>query len=137
MLRSLMICLAILVVHSGIANAQDVQRYRHNGSTVELIWTYDGDETEKLVIKYLKPRKGLPARSGDVLFVGYFHFDFFDGEAYVFSSKCGKLGYRVYGNFTGGGNILLKGDAPVRNSNCKVIRYENNANATLFFEKIK
>ena len=131
MIRSLIVAILCVFTLSGIAYA-DSDLYRHNDSTVELIWG-EGDGVE---IRYVNPRSGLPVQRGTKLFEGAITADgTIYGIAYVFSSKCGPIGYEVNGN-SEGDNFVLRGAAPVRNSKCRVTHYDENENATLYFRAV-
>ncbi len=105
--------------------------YNHNGSLVELEWL----EGDGMVVTYVRPRNGLPSsvRRGTVLFEGASPANgSIYGTAYVFSNNCGAVGYRVEGRFSGD-DFWIDGPAPVRNANCRVVRYEMNHNSRLDF----
>lgn len=134
MIRSLFLAVFALILGAlsvtGPAVAGDL--YNHNGSLVELEWM----EGDGMVIRYVQPRSGLPAsvRRGTVLFSGASPADgSIYGVAYIFSRKCGRVGYEVKGRFVGD-NFWIDGPAPVRNSNCRVIRHEMNRNSRLDFQ---
>lgn len=92
----------------------------HNGSTVKL--TANGSQRQ---IAYERPRQGMRqrgARKGDVLFEGVRDGEIYSGTAYIFTKRCGKVGYDVLGvvkkNDT---EIVMRGNAPRMNSSCRKI----------------
>ncbi len=131
MIRSLLVAmLATLLVVCTATFAHAGDRYNHNGSIVELIWT----EGDGMVVKYVQPKDSIPVTKGTVLFHGASPANgSIYGEAYLFSSVCGRIGYEVTGWFDENGNFSLEGKAPVRNDNCRVVRNEWNSNSKLRF----
>ena len=93
--------------------------WSHNGS--EVLLEANGN-IRRFV--YLNPRKGLPAKSGDVLFEGARQGSTYRGDAYLFSEKCGKISYAVTG-YVGSGDRLveMRGMAPRRNASCIIVSY--------------
>ena len=129
-IRSLILAAALCFCGVTAASAQV---YDHNGSTVVATWG-EGDD---LTVTYVRPRPGLPVTSGTVLFEGASPANgSIYGTAYVFSSACGSASYRVQGRFTGN-NFTLRGEAPVRDENCRIVRYDENANSTLVFTYLR
>jgi hypothetical protein len=102
-----------LVLVAGQANAANV--WRHNGSVLRL-------EADGPVRKfyYMTPSPGLPASAGALLFEGTKSGNTYSGTAYVFSTKCGSVGYPVTGTVSEDQrSIAMTGDAPQRDANCK------------------
>lgn len=121
--------LAVMVILAGTATAH-AEQFMHNGSVMELEWDDEGDG---MTVRYVRPRAGLPVRRGTILFEGSSPADgSIYGVAFIFSSTCGPIGYEVRGRFTANG-FVLRGDAPVRNDRCRVVRYERNQNSRLEF----
>ena len=92
----------------------------HNGSTVKL--TANGTNRR---IAYEAPRRGMRkrgARKGDVLFEGVRDGELYSGTAYIFTKRCGKIGYDVLGavkkNDT---EIVMRGNAPRMDVSCRRI----------------
>lgn len=131
MIRSFLFTAFLVMSMAGISPTIAGEIYNHNGSLVEVEWL-DGDG---MIITYLEPRSGLPSsvRRGTILFEGAATADdTIYGTAYIFSSKCGRIGYEVNGQFNGE-TFYIDGPAPVRNDNCRVVRYEMNRNSRLDF----
>ena len=91
--------------------------WNHNGSVVSL--EHDG-ENRRFV--YVTPRSGLPVTAGTVLFEGKRNGSHYTGTAYVFSSKCGPLAYKVIGVVAvDDRTVALHGDAPRVDENCRIL----------------
>ena len=119
----------VLITSSALA-----ELFMHNRSVVDLRWGNEGDGFE---IRYVDPRSGLPVAPGTLLFHGAWTAGgYIYGTAYVFSSSCGPAGYRVTGYATGN-DFYLEGAAPIRDANCRVVRYEWNGNAYLYFSAMR
>ena len=128
--RSLAMITAALAMYVLAAAPAAAEQFWHNGSLVELEW---GNEGDGMMVYYVRPRSGLPVGPGELLFHGASPADgSIYGTAYIFSSKCGGAGYEVRGRFSGN-NFTLRGEAPVRDNRCRVVRYEWNNNSTLRF----
>ena len=105
--------------------------YDHNGSVMEVTFC---DYT--MHIAYDAPRKVL-ARHGvssgtlliDAKTWGNGHVK---GNARVFKRGCGELAYKVQGRIYGD-RIALSGVAPVRDSDCSIVRFRNDH---LVFDKL-
>ena len=97
----------------------------HNGSTVRLV--AEGSLRRFL---YVSPRKGMldaGATRGTLLFEGERQGMLYAGTAYVFSKTCGPIGYWVEGSVSSDQRrVELKGQAPRRNSNCKISSYRDD-----------
>lgn len=129
MVRSLLIAVFTMMISAVPSAAQEI--YNHNGSLVKVTWL-DGDG---MMITYVQPRSGLPSSvgPGTLLFEGSATADdTIYGTAYIFSSKCGSVGYSVEGQFNGE-SFWIDGAAPVRDGNCRILRYEMNQNSRLDF----
>jgi hypothetical protein len=93
--------------------------WSHNGSVVEL--RARGDAR---VFSYAIPRDGVPARAGDTLFHGRRTGSNYSGTAYLFSSRCGVIGYSVSGTVSASQRrVVLRGRAPQRDNNCRIVGY--------------
>jgi hypothetical protein len=110
----------------------------HNGSTMSV----STGPQDALAIAYAKPRKGLSARSGDLLFEGQlvegtWADGALEGQAFTFKRGCKPAPYEVTGRIADEGPqwvITLSGAAPVRKG-CKVVGYSaEGANARLTIE---
>lgn len=92
----------------------------HNGSTVRL--TAQGQRRQ---FAYQRPRAGMRkrgARSGDVIFEGVRDGDIYSGTAYIYTKRCGKVGYDVLGTVQKGQTeIVMRGNAPRFNRSCQQI----------------
>jgi hypothetical protein len=104
----------LLAASSALADSD----WEHNGSTMHL-----SAQGKQRAIAYLKPRASLPASSGTVLFRGRIKGDIYQGEAFLFSSKCDSIGFAVSGPATNQ-LIQLTGKKPKRDRNCKIVGYE-------------
>ena len=97
-------------------------QWDHNGSVVTL--HADGAKRQ---FNYLTPRAGLPVTSGTLLFSGQKNGDSYFGTAYVFSSKCGAIGYSVSGPVAPDQrSVTMSGRKPRRNGSCRVVGYEDD-----------
>jgi len=93
--------------------------WNHNNSIVEI-----SNEANNVNIYYLKPRLGLPVKSGDLLFNGVVNGYGILGTAYIFSEKCGPIAYEVSGYISNDQNsVRMTGKAPRRGSDCRVASY--------------
>ena len=114
------------VITSGVcAAAAQAQALRsstwsHNDALVELVSL--GNER---VFRYLEMYAStVPASPGDIVFRGRRIGRTYTGTAYLFSSRCGRVGYRVTGYVTNGeSRVVMTGRAPRRNAQCRVIGY--------------
>src|SRR5207244_4202138 len=107
-----------------VAQSQTPSLWDHNGSTVSLV----AKGTARIFL-YETPRAGLPegVRPGTVLFDGRRDGNFYDGTAYVFSSRCEPKGYHVRGPVSADDRqVILQGRVPVRDSNCQVVGYRDD-----------
>ena len=93
--------------------------WMHNGSLVRLD-LQDGH----LIIRYETPRSGLPVRSGTELLTASLTGNQLEGEAQIFSAKCGPTPYAVKGSLSSSKDkIELAGIAPRRNADCVSVEY--------------
>lgn len=102
----------------------DTTNMMHNGSEVAVIQDFNGG-VGKTQIEYSKPRTGLSATSGTLLFTGTYDSkrNWYKGHAFVFKKGCDPIAYGVTGTQTGAG-IVLVGAAPRRDRNsCEIIGY--------------
>lgn len=96
--------------------------WEHNGSIV-----YLEAEGHFRRFYYETPRSGLPVDSGTPLFHGQRRGNRYVGTAYVFSDECGAIGYPVMGTVSADQlKISLRGKAPVRDSDCNIIRFRSD-----------
>jgi hypothetical protein len=107
----------------------------HNGSRMELY-----DRSGRMEIRYADPRPGLAnigVTPGTLLIKGVWVAPRkIEGTAYIFTSGCPALPYRVKGDVDRFGNILLSGPVPVTDYACNTISYSwNNHNAYLRFDQ--
>lgn len=131
MRRSLI--LAILASAAAIpASADDLfsGNYWHNGAKVRLI--VKGSAVE---IRFAEKPDGLAAERDTLLFNGTIRDGVLSGLARLFSKKCGSIAYTVSGPYTVSQPLFtLHGEAPIRDSNCKVTGYSSAVeNAELVF----
>lgn len=109
---------------SAFASDCAVDNYDHNGSTMEL-QQCNGE----LSIAYSKPRSGLAkigVSPGTLLFEGgVSRSGRVSGDARLFSAKCGEISYQVSGSMRGD-TISLTGQAPKRNSGCRVTSHRTD-----------
>lgn len=110
---------AVVVVLPSATAAQSI--WMHNRSKMLLETNSKGS----MIISYLTPREGLPAKPGDFLISGSIDLKSgtAGGLARVFSAKCGTAGYEVDGAISEDGKtITLTGGAPVRDASCRITR---------------
>src|SRR5262245_45534398 len=113
--------LALVVLLTG-TTAQAASLWDHNGSVVVL-------EANGAARKFLyrSPRPGLPVASGTLLFSGKKDGNSYSGTAYVFSRKCGPLGYAVSGPVSDDQRtVTMYGKAPRVDSSCNVVAYRDD-----------
>ena len=104
---------------AAIAADGQISVWNHNGSIVSL----DAFGNSRL-FRYVQPRQGLPAQPGDSVFEGSRAGSRYNGTAYMFSDRCGKLGYAVSGQVSSDQRqVVMSGMAPRRSSNCQVTSY--------------
>lgn len=108
-----------------------------NGS----IWNHNGSEMRLLAqgstrrFAYERPRRGLSVSPCDVVFEGEKQGDEYVGTAYVFSKRCGPIGYPVSGPVSSNGpRVTLYGQAPRRRNDCSITGYRNDK---LVFEYLR
>lgn len=126
MRRLLRVALQLAVITCGggavAAQAQGLNSstWSHNNALVALVSS--GNER---IFRYLEMyASNVPARPGDVLFRGRRIGRTYTGTAYLFSSQCGRIGYRVSGYVTNGElRVVMTGRAPRRNAQYQVIGY--------------
>lgn len=106
------------------AQGCSVLTYDHNGSAMQVEQC-----GRTLRIFYAVPRNGLAEIGvvpGTLLFDGSIsRSGGVNGDARLFSAKCGEITYGVAGAIRSS-SILLSGSAPKRNSNCRVTSYRND-----------
>jgi hypothetical protein len=115
----------------------DTTNMMHNGSEVAVTQDFNG-AVGKTQIAYSKPRAGLSATPGTLLFTGTYDSkrNWYQGYAFVFKKGCDPIAYGVTGTQTGAG-IALVGPAPRRATNsCEIEGYASprDKSWTLFFE---
>jgi hypothetical protein len=117
------ICLLPLLAVAAPAAAESL--WQHNGSILQL--RVKGEEHS---LVYLEPRSGLRkagVEHGSVLFKGKAKRNRYTGTAYLFSKKCGAVGYAVEGRVAEGSqNLTLSGRAPRRNSKCETLGHRSD-----------
>jgi hypothetical protein len=97
--------------------AQSQSLWEHNGSIVSL--QADGANRQ---FTYSSPRAGLPVTSGTLLFSGRKSGDTYSGTAYLFSNKCGTIGYAVQGPVSNSDKtVTMYGKKPRRDGSCRVV----------------
>ena len=116
----------LLALAAGPAMADPASIWTHNGSTVALYASGNSRE-----FRYDNPRQGIRNEGvgqGTVLFRGIRDGSSYSGTAYVFSSRCGALGYQVAGQLSGDERqIELFGSAPTRLDNsCRPRAYRQD-----------
>ncbi len=114
---TLAICLTAIPANAQRLNSST---WHHNGALVELVSL--GNER---IFRYLEMYAStVPASPGDIVFRGRRVGFTYIGTAYLFSSRCGRIGYRVSGYITNGeSRVVMTGRAPRRNAQCQVIGY--------------
>jgi hypothetical protein len=120
-MRLLVIAFVSAWLTASEAAAQDGPNswWSHNGSVVEL-----RAQGNARVFSYAIPRQGLPAQPGDTLFHGRRSGSSYSGTAYLFSSRCGVIGYSVSGFVSANQRkVQLRGRAPRRDANCRIVSY--------------
>ncbi len=120
-----------LATFSTIANAgQSI--WNHNGS--QMLLESNGNQR---TISYLKPRHGISARPGQILFQGRRVGNRYEGTAYTFRRGCPPAPYRVSGQLGSETRIVLYGASP-RRQGCQVIGYSSTSgNARLVFSYLR
>jgi len=79
--------------------------------------------------------RAVGVRDGTLLFSGQKNGDSIEGQAYIFSLKCGPLKYEVKGEMSEGGRrIVLLGFAPKVNAKCEFV---DKLPDTLRFDRMK
>jgi hypothetical protein len=109
----------------------------HNGSLMDVYELRGG----RLEIRYAEPRSGLAdigVTPGTLLIKGVWVApQKLEGTAYMFTSGCPALPYRVKGSVDRFGNILLSGPVPVTDYACNIVGYNwNSHNAYLRFDQM-
>jgi len=107
----------------------------HNGSLMEVY-----DRGGRMEIRYAEPRPGLAnigVTPGTLLVKGAWVVpEKFEGTAYIFTTGCPALPYRVKGGVDRFGNILFSGPVPVTDYACNIVGYDwKNHNAYLRFDQ--
>ena len=108
--------------------------WNHNGSVMYLV--ADGARRRFF---YERPRPGMAqagARKDSLLFDGRKVGNRYEGTAYLFSNRCGKIGYRVGGPIQNGSRrVVMYGQAPRRSrTSCRVTGYRQD---TLVFDYLR
>jgi hypothetical protein len=108
----------------------------HNGSLMEVY-----DRGGRVESRYADPRPGLAnigVTPGTLLIKGVWVApEKLEGTAYMFTSGCPALPYRVKGGVDRFGNILLSGPVPVTEDACNIVGYDwKNHNAYLRFDQV-
>jgi hypothetical protein len=104
------------------APAHAASLWDHNGSTVSL----EASGANRKFF-YQAPRPGLPVAAGTLLFSGTRNGTRYSGTAYVFSERCGAIGYQVSGSVTADDrSITMYGRAPLKNGSCNVVAYRDD-----------
>jgi hypothetical protein len=115
---------AILLVAAShtilVAEPRPRTDWEHNGSLMYL--EASGNVRE---FYYARPRPGMAeagARPGSLLFSGEVVDGGYQGTAYIFSPRCGKLSYYVSGPILNNyRRVVMRGQAPRVNAACQVI----------------
>lgn len=133
-LRTALRCVTVIAGICGApAWAQQLgsSTWSHNNALVELISL--GNER---VFRYLEMYAStVPASPGDIVFRGRRVGRIYTGTAYLFSSRCAPISYRVSGYVTDGETrVVMTGRAPRRNSRCEVVGHRID---TLVFDYIQ
>lgn len=109
------------------------RNFTHNGSIVRL-----DVRQNNATIRYVVPRASLlqhDVEEGTILFVGTALRNRLDGMATIFNASCGNVEYRVTGSINNDGVLELRGNAPVRNADCVLVRMSSTSpSARLRFE---
>ncbi|KUO63588.1 MAG: hypothetical protein APF80_13490 [Alphaproteobacteria bacterium BRH_c36] len=105
------------------------------------VWSHNGSEMRLLSqgsirrFVYERPRRGLSVSPCDVVFVGEKQGENYIGTAYVFSRRCGPIGYPVSGPVSSvGPKVTLYGQSPRRRNDCSITGYRDD---TLVFEYLR
>ena len=108
--------------------------WMHNRS--EMLWQANGAAR---VVRYQKPRAGLPVSPGQVVFEGRRRGNRISGTAYTFRSGCAPAPYHVSGIITNEHRVVLTGRSPRRASGgCAIIGYTaNSSNSRLVFTYVR
>jgi hypothetical protein len=109
----------------------------HNGSLMDVYELRGG----RLEIRYAEPRPGLAnigVTPGTLLIKAVrVAPEKLEGTAYMFTSGCPALPYRVTGDVDRFGNILLSGSVPVTDYACNIVGYNwKSHNAYLRFDQV-
>ncbi len=104
-------------------------RHRADGFTAGSAWTHNESNVRILArgadrrIVYELPREGLAVRGvkpGDIVFEGQRRDAFYAGEAYIYTARCGRVGYRVSGRVNPNETrLVLTGERPRLNERCR------------------
>ena len=71
---------------------------------------------------HLATQRARRVRKGDVLFEGVRDGEIYSGTAYIFTRRCGKVGYDVLGTVRNNETqIVMRGNAPRFNASCKKV----------------
>jgi hypothetical protein len=102
----------------------DATYVMHNGSGMAMTQSFNGSIAH-VEIRYDKPRVGISATPGTILFTGTYDGkrNWYSGVAYVFKKGCPPEPYPVTG-IQGGPGIVLLGSPPIRDQNsCVIVGY--------------
>lgn len=106
----------------GPTNQDSNNVWSHNGSILRLY-----AKGNQRAFYYERPRAGLAAAPGDLLFDGQRNGDSFFGTARLFSSRCGVTAYDVAGRVGADRiSVTMTGTAPIRNDACEIISYRTD-----------
>jgi hypothetical protein len=107
--------------------------WNHNGSSFRL----EAEKANRRFV-FLEPREGLKevgVQEGMLAFKGQRRKDMYEGTAYVYSARCGAIGYSVKGPVSSDDRtVTLQGFAPYVDPNCK---RSGGREATLTFELVE
>jgi uncharacterized protein YecT (DUF1311 family) len=129
--------LATLIIASNLENGNgQLSEFMGNGSTVYLV--ADGAKRE---FHYDQPRPGMleaGAQPGSLLFTGRSMNGRYFGTAYIFSSECGQIPYKVSGpildNYE---RVVLTEQAPRVDANCHVVGYFTDTLESSYLKSVK
>jgi hypothetical protein len=116
-----------------------VNWYNHNGSWVKIVYQRPRHQPVPLAIFYEEPSLHMTGlvRPGTLLFRGMIDkYGAVWGDAYIFSSRCGRAPYHVQGEFHGESHdqtLILRGPSPRFDWDCSVF-LGLDFNSILIFE---
>jgi hypothetical protein len=132
MSRALPSVLAVLLLTTATAGADSI--WTHSGSEMRL-----RARSDRRTIVYEVPRAGVVSQGverGTVLFEGTVSDNWikYTGTAYLFSARCGRIGYAVTGQLEDDGKlIVMSGMAPVRDPSTCVVKGTRSDNLNFVF----